>query len=314
MYVGHGCVETFRTPILDQQAGPLEKGELLLRAIIPFDSPRIGLRPLAGSPFEAVLGTRHDPGATLAANGSRHVLGDHAIGSIRLQPDKGVLYLAETPRAEDRLRRQDLVFRIPGLGLRDTYHHGAVQIAVVTPGLEHDIDRTVGTDDRRRVGGEKAVEGPRLRRQDRGVEPAPRALDRPRDRDSCTLVSPGHHSAGIEIVATLPGHGERDASFKTAQDILEKYPQLDAFFCINDPTALGAVAAIEKAGRSGKVKVIGPISEEQKLAAAFRQSGPKLRDAFDAYLRKIKANGSYDALVNKYYPGIRKYLPDFFAK
>ncbi len=61
----------------------------------------------------------------------------------------------------------------------------------------------------------------------------------------------------IEIVATLPGHGERDASFKTAQDILEKYPQLDAFFCINDPTALGAVAAIEKAGRSGKVKVIG---------------------------------------------------------
>ncbi len=61
----------------------------------------------------------------------------------------------------------------------------------------------------------------------------------------------------ITIVADLPGHGERDTSFKTAQDILEKNPDLDAFFCINDPTALGAVAAIEKAGRSGKVKVIG---------------------------------------------------------
>ena len=61
----------------------------------------------------------------------------------------------------------------------------------------------------------------------------------------------------IEIVAQLPGHGERDTSFKTAQDILEKNPQLDAIFCINDPSALGAVAAIEKAGRSGKVKVIG---------------------------------------------------------
>jgi len=61
----------------------------------------------------------------------------------------------------------------------------------------------------------------------------------------------------ITIVADLPGHGERDTSFKTAQDILEKYPDLNAFFCINDPTALGAVAAIEKANRSGKVKVIG---------------------------------------------------------
>jgi len=60
----------------------------------------------------------------------------------------------------------------------------------------------------------------------------------------------------VEIVAQLPGHGERDTSFKTAQDILEKNPQLDAIFCINDPTALGAVAAIEKAGRTGKVKII----------------------------------------------------------
>jgi ribose transport system substrate-binding protein len=61
----------------------------------------------------------------------------------------------------------------------------------------------------------------------------------------------------IKIVADLPGHGERDTSFKTAQDILEKYPHLVAFFCINDPTALGAVAAIEKANRQGKVQVIG---------------------------------------------------------
>lgn len=66
----------------------------------------------------------------------------------------------------------------------------------------------------------------------------------------------GDHKA-ITIVADLPGHGERDSSFKTAQDILTKNPDLTAFFCINDPTALGAVAAIEKAGRSGKVKVIG---------------------------------------------------------
>ena len=62
---------------------------------------------------------------------------------------------------------------------------------------------------------------------------------------------------GIQIVAQLPGGGQRDTAFKTAQDILEKNPQLDGIFAINDPSALGAVAAIENAGRSGRIKVIG---------------------------------------------------------
>jgi ribose transport system substrate-binding protein len=61
----------------------------------------------------------------------------------------------------------------------------------------------------------------------------------------------------IQIVAQLPGGGQRDTSYKAAQDILEKNPQLDGIFAINDPSALGAVAAIEKAGRASKIKVIG---------------------------------------------------------
>jgi ribose transport system substrate-binding protein len=62
---------------------------------------------------------------------------------------------------------------------------------------------------------------------------------------------------GIEIVATPAGYGDREKSFKACQDLLQKHQDLDAIFAINDPTALGCVAAIEKAGRSGKVKVIG---------------------------------------------------------
>jgi ribose transport system substrate-binding protein len=61
---------------------------------------------------------------------------------------------------------------------------------------------------------------------------------------------------GIQIVAQLPGGAKRDTALKTAQDILEKNPDLAGIFCINDPTAFGAVAAIEKAGRQGKIKVI----------------------------------------------------------
>lgn len=64
---------------------------------------------------------------------------------------------------------------------------------------------------------------------------------------------------------------------------------------------------------SGRIKVLGPVSEHQNLAAAFPKDAPELRNAFDGYLRQIKADGTYDQLVDKYYPGIRRYFPEFFA-
>lgn len=65
---------------------------------------------------------------------------------------------------------------------------------------------------------------------------------------------------------------------------------------------------------AGRIKVIGPVSEEQDLAAAFRKTSPALRDAFDDYLRRMRADGSYDRLVRKYYPGIYRYFPEWFAR
>lgn len=65
---------------------------------------------------------------------------------------------------------------------------------------------------------------------------------------------------------------------------------------------------------AGQIKVIGPVSDHQELAAAFPKSSPELRRAFDEYLAKVKADGSYDKLVDKYYPGIRRYFPAFFAR
>jgi ABC-type amino acid transport substrate-binding protein len=73
-------------------------------------------------------------------------------------------------------------------------------------------------------------------------------------------------------------------------------------------------AVIDLQRWAGRIKVIGPISENQELAAAFPRESPELRAAFDAYLRQLRADGSYDKLVNKYYPGIRRYFPDFFAR
>ena len=61
----------------------------------------------------------------------------------------------------------------------------------------------------------------------------------------------------IELVSRLPGSGSMDKSFKTAEDMLQAHPDLDLIFGINDETALGALAAIEKAGKAGQVQVIG---------------------------------------------------------
>jgi len=72
-------------------------------------------------------------------------------------------------------------------------------------------------------------------------------------------------------------------------------------------------AILDLAKWAGAIKILGPVSEHQNLAAAFPKDAPRLRDAFNAYLRKIKSNGTYDRLVDKYYPGIRRFFPEFFA-
>ena len=63
---------------------------------------------------------------------------------------------------------------------------------------------------------------------------------------------------------------------------------------------------------SGQVMVIGPISEEQRMAAAFRKDSPELRKAFNTFLAQIKQDGTYMKLVKKYFRAAPRYLPEFF--
>ncbi len=72
----------------------------------------------------------------------------------------------------------------------------------------------------------------------------------------------GKHNAGraqgrIEIVAELPGGGVKDQGYKAAEDVLQAHPDLAGIFAINDPSALGARAALEKAGKADQVRLVG---------------------------------------------------------
>jgi ribose transport system substrate-binding protein len=61
----------------------------------------------------------------------------------------------------------------------------------------------------------------------------------------------------IKVVATLDGGGARDAGSRAAKDAIEANPDLAAIFAINDPSGLGARAALEGTAKADQVKIIG---------------------------------------------------------
>lgn len=85
--------------------------------------------------------------------------------------------------------------------------------------------------------------------------------------ESCQLrvkgfreVIDAHNAEGkskIEIVAELESGGAKDQGYKAAEDTLQANADLRGIFAINDPAALGARAALEKAGKTDQIVIVG---------------------------------------------------------
>jgi ribose transport system substrate-binding protein len=85
--------------------------------------------------------------------------------------------------------------------------------------------------------------------------------------ESCQLrvkgfreVIDAHNASGkakIEIVAELESGGAKDQGYKATEDALQANANLRGIFAINDPAALGARGALEKAGKADQIKIIG---------------------------------------------------------
>jgi ribose transport system substrate-binding protein len=65
-----------------------------------------------------------------------------------------------------------------------------------------------------------------------------------------------HPTGKVIIAAELPGDGQKDKGYRAADDALQAHPDLAGIFAINDPSALGARAALEKAGKADRVKLV----------------------------------------------------------
>jgi ribose transport system substrate-binding protein len=87
----------------------------------------------------------------------------------------------------------------------------------------------------------------------------------------------------IQIVSRLAAGGAKEKAFQVAVDMLQAHPDLDGIFAINDPSALGVVAAIESGGKAGRIRIVSidglPEGRQADLI------GKKTVEAIEAYMR-----------------------------
>lgn len=60
----------------------------------------------------------------------------------------------------------------------------------------------------------------------------------------------------MKLLDTQEGKGTAKGAQPVMRELLARFPELDAAFPINDPSALGSISAIEAAGRTGQVTVV----------------------------------------------------------
>ncbi len=106
------------------------------------------------------------------------------------------------------------------------------------------------------------------------------------------------HNSKLKIVTELSGRGNRNDGYTTATDILQAHPEIVGIFAINDPSALGAYAAVAKAGREKDITVIGFDASPAGKQAVFEK---KLYDSPQQFPRKM-AKGTVEAFI-KYLEG-----------
>jgi ribose transport system substrate-binding protein len=104
-------------------------------------------------------------------------------------------------------------------------------------------------------------------------------------------------AAGMDIVTVQSGRWEMESANNVAAAMLNEHGDLKAILCANDNMALGAVSAIQQAGKAGKVLVVGfdnisalrPLLDSGQVVATADQHGDRLAVfGIEAALKIIK--------------------------
>jgi len=103
----------------------------------------------------------------------------------------------------------------------------------------------------------------------------------------------------MEILDTQECKGTTEGARPVMRDLLGRYPQLNAVFPINDPSALGVISALESAGRLHDVAVVTVDGSRQGVAAIKAGKLVSTSAQFPREIGRIAAQKMYEHLAGK---------------
>ena len=124
--------------------------------------------------------------------------------------------------------------------------------------------------------------------------------------------NPENANAQMEIVAQLPSKAEEAAARNQTKDALNANRDLIGVFAINDPAALGAVAAIEETNLQTQIKVIG--FDGQKIGKIAIRDGRIYADPIQFPRQMGKISGKYieDYFAGEEVPEVHMIPPELY--
>jgi len=104
---------------------------------------------------------------------------------------------------------------------------------------------------------------------------------------------------GMKLLDTQEGKGTTEAARPVMRDLLGRFPDLDAAFPINDPSALGCISALESAGKLGHVTIVTVDGSREGAAAIVSGKLHSSSAQFPTAIGRIAAEKAYDHLAGQ---------------
>ena len=101
------------------------------------------------------------------------------------------------------------------------------------------------------------------------------------------------------LLDTQEGKGTTEGARPVMRDLLGRFPEMDAAFPINDPSAIGCISAIESAGREGKVTLVSV--DGSRPGIAMIQAGKLLSTSAQSphEIGRVAAEKAYEHFEGK---------------
>lgn len=103
----------------------------------------------------------------------------------------------------------------------------------------------------------------------------------------------------MEILDIQEGKGTTEGARPVMRDLLGRFPEINAVFPINDPSALGAISALESAGKLDDVTVVTVDGSAEGIAAIKAGKLLSTSAQFPREIGRIAAEKMYEHLEGK---------------